>query len=434
MAVKKNILKKLSNTKKYINLTMKRGGKDWQSLIVQNLVEARDDCYRGLSADIYAEYGELYDLVLSAVDEIVLSGDYAKGLSLCQEMVCCIEEKTAQEQSFKKDVVFLPYQISMWDSLASIWEAARNDEKWNTYVIPIPYCERNKDRTASEWFCDRDKFPADVPTLSWQEVDLYEWHPDMIFIHNPYDEYNYITSVDERYYSRNLKLCTDKLVYIPYYIYDEPDFTVSDNPLEGKKELVAAPAVENADIVVVQSENMREATIRLMMREKGGDRLYWEKKIWGTGSPKLDQLAAGSEAQYELPEEWKRLIGDRKVYLYNTTIGAVLKYQGKYFHKLRSVLETFRRHSDVVLWWRPHPLLKSTFHSLSQDLQQEYEAIVTKYTEEGWGIFDDTPELNRAIACTDAYYGDRSSLVHLYKLLGKPIMIQDVTVVNEYAD
>ena len=37
-------------------------------------------------------------------------------------------------------------------------------------------------------------------------------------------------------------------------------------------------------------------------------------------------------------------------------------------------------------------------------------------------------ELDRAIALSDAYYGDPSSVVHLYKQTGKPIMIQNVCV------
>ena len=36
--------------------------------------------------------------------------------------------------------------------------------------------------------------------------------------------------------------------------------------------------------------------------------------------------------------------------------------------------------------------------------------------------------MNRAIAVSDAYYGDQSSLVALYRKTGKPIMIQNADV------
>ena len=46
----------------------------------------------------------------------------------------------------------------------------------------------------------------------------------------------------------------------------------------------------------------------------------------------------------------------------------------------------------------------------------------------GWGIYDDTPDIDRAIALSDAYYGDMSSVVELYKVTGKPIMIQNLEI------
>lgn len=46
--------------------------------------------------------------------------------------------------------------------------------------------------------------------------------------------------------------------------------------------------------------------------------------------------------------------------------------------------------------------------------------------DHGMFIFDDTADLHRAIAMSDAYYGDRSSVMELYKASGKPLMFQRV--------
>ncbi len=64
-------------------------------------------------------------------------------------------------------------------------------------------------------------------------------------------------------------------------------------------------------------------------------------------------------------------------------------------------------------------------------LQAEYEGIVDKYRNDGWGIYDDTADLDRAIALCDAYYGDGSSVVQLCQEAGKPVMIQDVQIISE---
>ena len=72
--------------------------------------------------------------------------------------------------------------------------------------------------------------------------------------------------------------------------------------------------------------------------------------------------------------------------------------------------------------------MEATITSLRPELWQSYKDLVDAYRNEGWGIYDDSPELDRAIAISDAYYGDQSSVVWLYKETGKPIMIQNCDV------
>ena len=49
----------------------------------------------------------------------------------------------------------------------------------------------------------------------------------------------------------------------------------------------------NADKVIVQSEDMRQVYIKVLMKESGdcsaAARKYWENKILGLGSPKYDK-------------------------------------------------------------------------------------------------------------------------------------------------
>ena len=95
------------------------------------------------------------------------------------------------------------------------------------------------------------------------------------------------------------------------------------------------------------------------------------------------------------------------------------------------MLNVFKERDDVVLLWRPHPLSVTTYQRMRPNLLQAYLQIIEKYKEEGWGIYDDTPDMNRAIAISDAYYGDGGSLVALYQCTGKPIMIQNINVLSE---
>ena len=78
--------------------------------------------------------------------------------------------------------------------------------------------------------------------------------------------------------------------------------------------------------------------------------------------------------------------------------------------------------------WRPHPLIESTMRSMRPEVFQKYMTLKQRYIAKGWGIYDETADVDRAVVLSDAYYGDSSSVVQLYKQTGKPIMIQNVEI------
>ncbi len=335
----------------------------------------------------------------------------------------------------RREVVFLPYKASMWDSLESVWKAADEDPDCDAYVIPIPYFDRDSEGNFKEMHYEGDQYPDYVPVTHYDDYDIAVHEPDMIFIHNPYDDYNYVTSVAPKFYSRNLKQYTEKLVYIPYFVLGEID-PENKEALKGIEHFCIAPGVLNADVVIVQSENMRKAYIEILTESMGENtRSQWEKKILGLGSPKMDKVLETREEDCDIPKDWMRILtkpdGSRKkVILYNTSVTALLQHEEKMLIKMRSVFETFKDSiDDVALLWRPHPLIKATIESMRPQLWMDYEKLVEEYKAEGWGIYDDSAELDRAIALSDAYYGDHSSLVQLCQQAGKPVMIQDVEIV-----
>ena len=193
------------------------------------------------------------------------------------------------------------------------------------------------------------------------------------------------------------------------------------------------PGVVNAHKVIVQSENMKQAYVEALTEWAGEDsRPIWEKKILGLGSPKLDRIRKYKLNESELPAEWKKILyrengNRRKVILYNNSIGSFLTHREKMVEKIKRVLNTFHENrEEIALLWRPHPLMESTIKATCPELWEPYQNIVKQYQKEEWGIYDDTADLDRAVVLSDAYYGDGSSVVELFKVLGKPVMIQDV--------
>ena len=117
--------------------------------------------------------------------------------------------------------------------------------------------------------------------------------------------------------------------------------------------------------------------------------------------------------------------------LYNTSVAALTTHNEKMLDKMTDVFRTFYEvREEVALLWRPHPLIKATIESMRPRLWEEYEKLVSEYKRASWGIYDDTADLNRAIALADAYYGDNSSLVQLCQEKGMPIMLQNVEIQN----
>ena len=387
-----------------------------------------EDCPTVGLLEAYCE--DLYQVTVG-IPEVVSASEAFKVL---KKSLLQVRESVKTDISARLEVVFLPYKASMWDSLESVWQAADADPNCDAYVIPIPYYDKNPDGSFRELHYEGGLYPKDVPVIWYKDYDLASRRPDIIFIHNPYDEYNYVTSVEPFFYAKNLKQFTEKLVYIPYFILQEID--PDDDPaLEDLEHFCMVPGVLYADKVILQSEDMRQAYIKILANKFGAQsRNAWEKKILGLGSPKFDKVLSTRKGDLDIPEGWLKIIrkpdGSRKkIILYNTSVTALLKYDGKMLDKIRDVLRIFKESQDeVALLWRPHPLIQATIKSMRPQLWREYQQIVRQYQAEGWGIFDDTPDLNRAVELCDAYYGDPSSIVALCLEAGRPIMYQDPAI------
>ncbi len=216
-----------------------------------------------------------------------------------------IENSVKNDIPVRTSVVFLPYKASMWDSLESVWKAADADPDCDAYVVPIPYFDKNPDGNFSEMHYEGDLYPDDVPVVSWEEFDLEKECPDVIYIHNPYDNCNHVTSVHPAFYTRDLRKYTDLLVYIPYFILNEVD-PDDQTAVNGMKHFCFTPGTLYADRVVVQSENMRQIYINEFIkaaREMGlsgeyVDRKVLEKKFLGLGSPKIDKVLSARKEDY----------------------------------------------------------------------------------------------------------------------------------------
>lgn len=130
------------------------------------------------------------------------------------------------------------------------------------------------------------------------------------------------------------------------------------------------------------------------------------------------------------PDDWKGVIQGKKVIFYNTSVGSMLAGREKHIQKMKWVFQTFHEHPEVALWWRPHPLELSTIRSMIPNLEEQYREMRRQYQEVGVGILDESTDLYRAIAVSDAYYGDWSSVVQLFRAANKPVLYENDTILD----
>ncbi|MCI8465477.1 MAG: hypothetical protein HFI63_06425 [Lachnospiraceae bacterium] len=310
----------------------------------------------------------------------------------------------------KREAVFLPYKASMWDSLESVWQAAKADPDCDTYVIPIPYYDKNPDGSLGKFHYEGEEYPPDVPVVPYNTFDFANHRPDMIFIHNPYDEYNYVTTVHPFFYSGNIRRFTDCLVYIPYY----------ETGGEQAENFRTLPVYFTVDYMIAQSkQHMKQFDEEV------------SEKILILGSPKFDKVINWNLTDQEVPQAWKRKL-HHPVFFYNTSITGLLRDSAGTIEKMRAVFERFQT-LKATLIWRPHPLFESTIQAMRPDILKRYQETMKYFENLEDGILDQTSEASLGIGLSDAYIGEEtSSMVHLFGVLGKPILISDERIREDF--
>ena len=316
------------------------------------------------------------------------------------------------------EVVFISYQASMSDSFESIYLAAREDPVCDAYFIPVPYFDRNPDTTIGKMHYEgADYYGSHLEITDFKEYNIAERHPDVIFTNNPYDDGNRVTCVHPDYFIRKMKNETDMLCYISYALPYALDGTTN---LGAVKTTVAKPF----DLLIAAAESDRLTYLAAAP----------EMNVVALGSPKLDRIIRLLLEKMEIPAEWREKIPDfanKKIIMLNSSLGHLLQYNDKYIDRLDEYITSAERCGDVVLIFRPHPLMAATLRSMRPSLYDKYATLESRVEQGNFGIFDTSADFMPAFLLSDAYAGElESSIARMYTLTGKPIF---ATVVEREA-
>ncbi len=324
-----------------------------------------------------------------------------------------------QEENEIYRVLFLPYKYSMWDSFESIFEAAKEDENCEAYVMPIPYYDKDQEGNFTEIHDESESYPDDVGIISWKDNQIDEIDPDVIFIHNPYDGNNRVTSIHPKYYTNKL-VCKDRVViYVPYYVSYTEDEGIS---------VFMGSAGYYTDYVIVQSEWYKEKFELEMLKH---NILNDGNKFIVLGNPKYDKIRSLNKYEYPLKDDWKEKLfdesGNKKfTILLDTTLEILLKKREKMLDKIGDVIDFLEKRDNLALIWRPHPLIEPTLRDMCPELIPTYVKLVDCCKNLNNCIFDDTNDMHTAIAWSDAFMGKYGSMIELYRVTKKPTIMLEI--------
>lgn len=321
------------------------------------------------------------------------------------ELLAAIDQCVEKIKEIPNEILFLPYKASMWDAMESVYQTAIKQTDCHVTVMPIPYYNVNPQGDILSVEYEGNLFPKNVVITDITDYDFNKMRPDAIFIHNPYDQYNYVTRVASKYYSTELVKYTNRLVYLPYFV-------ASWNNV--KAHFCLLPGVKNAWRTFVQSESIKKIYLQYISKKES---------IVALGSPKYDKVKAVEENLSRVPREWEEILANKKIFLLNTHLHSMMNKAEERLEKLIQIFNFFHGRENIALIWRPHPLSIETAKSLNPDFTQKYLDLIEKFKNMDIGIYDESADIHRAITVSDGYIGDTSSIIPLYGVTGKPIYV-----------
>lgn len=400
---------------------------------------------RELLISLCADCQECAFSVGTAIENAVGGGTQAVALveELCEQLYGMTQEQDSFKQRVKRskellvkiiysikydlpdaklEILFLPYKASMWTSLESIWQAAIEYENCNTTVVPVPYYKLYMTEGKGEAAYEGKAFPDYVPVTPYEEYDIEKMHPDMIFIHNPYDDTNTLTRLPAQYYSSALKQHTDLLVYSPYANFGA--FNPVAHPF-----MCQTKALNYVDYVIVQSKKVAKLY---------SDAGVAKEKLLTFGSPKADAIVNKLKEKQPLPTEWERKLKDRTALLFNISLSYFVAWRNweetrdepEEYSFAMKVIERFLtetgREKDYGVIWRPHPLMKDMLRSRGLDREIAFIAEMEQLIQNSENmVIDYNPDYIPAFQRSDGFITTYTSLISEYMITGKPIALYE---------
>lgn len=319
-------------------------------------------------------------------------------------LVIEVKEKAKTDIRYKLRVLFVAELGGKWDSMASVYDAfsKRDDCDVDVVLEPVLREVQYSDGSTKREVIYKDWLtPLGIKHILYNHYDIASIRPDITFFSQPYE-----SCTIPMFWPENLSKYT-KLCFLPYYT---PNIMDEENPVE--IDIFLKSLTEKYSwLIACQSDKMKE--YYAVNASNCG------RNVIVSGLPKWDYPYSLTKENTPCPEEWKRKIKNRIVFLWNThfTIG-----NSHFLEKYTEVINIFDKSNEIALIWRPHPMLETIIKLYCPNEYQKFLALRTYIENSENMIVDKEYSYKYAFVWSDALFTEPvSSMTEQYLFLNKPL-------------
>lgn len=321
----------------------------------------------------------------------------------------------------KKEVLIVMTKAKWWKTLKPVYEHYIAMSETDVYVMPVSYLVTDKvTETGREEHNDRSLLPNGINIVMPDEYDIAGNHPDVIVTGYPYDSWGTTMDVPSFFYSENLRLHTDELIYVPCVDVDPP-VNENDKAQTSIGIMAEQPASVYSDIIAVGNERIKESFVKTLKTISGHEE-YWNYKI-----NVMEGLRSGkAETEGELPEDWKTKLCNRKILVFGVDGAFLMENGSKAIEKLKEAMKTIIEVSEhIVCLFSPSDDVCG-IEDADPELCKEYKDFIDSLCCSGDVIIDYDHKVFKNLNKVAGYYGTPGLLAHRCRNLKKPVMIMKI--------
>jgi len=319
---------------------------------------------------------------------------------LKKDMKALLERiKNISESKLK--IVFFAQEYSVWPSLQSFYDACNKDERFIAQHVYIPFSHQNyKEGHAVPNEEMEPYWKERYPIMPYTMYDLSKESPDVAVFVKPYD------LIPKQFYIYDIDKVVRRCVYIRY------GFEIAAWNLDYHFKM---PLQYLTWKFIVYGDMVKELAKKVRHNQ--------EKNIVAWGHPRADYYSNLEEKRNTIPEEWKMKINGRKTILWNTQ--HTLKEgpgAGTFFIWKEEIFSYFENHPDIVLLWRPHPLMFGALVNSGLMTEFELNHLVEIVEKKDNVILDRSPDYRNSFYASDAIITDGTAFLIEYLYTGRPLI------------